>query len=269
MVPKRRNYRRKYKRMYKKRNPNLSLAVKSYVNRAIRKASENKLVNWKYSGLLGAWDAPFSAWLSSNLFQLTPNVSNLTISQGVGQANRIANHINTRKVMLKYILWPTQYDLVLNPNPRPVDIRIVIGSYKPDLVNGPTYTSFNNYFQSGNTTTAPLGNLLDMVSNINKDQFQIYSDKIVKLGYSVDNGTGGVPGTQYFSNNDYKMNIIRKINITRYVTKQFGFNDSTNTPSSGRALFIWFMYVNADTASTNANYKQANVAIDVDYTFDE
>lgn len=256
---------------YKKRRTakRVSKSVKKYVKSAIRRSSENKIVNWRYSGLLSAFNAPFSYWLTSNFFELTPNSISLSIPQGTGQGNRISNSINTRKVMLKYILWPTQYDGILNPFPRPVDIRVVIGSYKPDLVDGPLYTSFNNYFQQGNSSTGPLGNLLDMVSDINKNQFQIYSDKVVKLGYSAATGLGSVAVTQYFANNDYKMNIIRKMNITKYVAKTFGFNDSTNDPSSGRALFIWFMYVNADTTTTNADYKQANIAIDVDFTYDD
>lgn len=108
-----------------------------------------------------------------------------------------------------------------------------------------------------------------MISDVNRNQFQIFYDKVVKLGYATAEGTGNNAGQQYFANNDYKFNIMRKINITKMLAKTYGYNDSTTDPSSGRALFIWFFYANADGGAQNTNYKQANIAINVDYTFDE
>ena len=282
---KRKNYRRKAapkKRTYKRRAV-VSAAVKQYVSRSIKVASENKVVNWRYNGNLYNFNATGSQWYTYNFFQLSPNNITLPIAQNSTAQGRIGNEIKMRSGMIKFVLVPNQYDALLNPLVKPMDIRIVMGYSKQQPVTGPVYSDFTNYyFQTGSSSSGPNLNLIDCVSDINKDVFTICYDKKVKLGYSQlagalgaatfstsGVGVGGQTANQYLSNNDYKFNVIRKINITKYLSKIYKYNDNLTYPSSGKGLFIWYMISNADGSYVSPGSNQAQLFLDVDLHFED
>jgi len=273
---KRRNYRKKpatKKRVYKKRAP-VSSAVKQYVSRSIKVASENKIVNWNYFGDLYNFNASASQWYTYNFHQISPNSTNLAIAQSVAQNGRVGNQVKTVRGMLKFIISPLPYSAVSNATLYPSNIRIVIFSSKPHPVQLPPFTNFQNHlFQNGSTSQGPVSNsLLDQLSDINKDMFTVYYDKSVKLGYAGINGgagSGGSAGTQYFVNNDFKLNIMRKINVTKYLQRLYTYNDNTNNPTSGRSLYIMFLQNNADGTAQVGSQIQNKISMSMDYNFEE
>jgi len=267
---KRRNYRKKSapkKRTYKKRST-VSAAVRQYVSRSIKVASENKVVNWQYGGVLLPFNAAASGWYTSNFFQISPNISNLTVNQNTHQAGRIGNQIKTRNAVFKFILTPRPYNATTNPSPVPQMIRCVILSSKQTPVDIIPFSDFQNYmFQNGSSSIGPLSGILDMVSDFNKDLFTIYMDKKFKLGFAWNSLVQAQP--QGFNNNDYKMNIIQKINITKYLAAHYRFNDANSDPTSGKSLYVMFLQCNADGTGSSSLYIQSQIAIDVDYTYEE
>lgn len=266
----RRRYRKRTRRPRKSsRRPRVSRAVKSYVARQIHTAAENKVVNWTYSGNLYPYNASTSQWIAYNLFGLYPNASNLTCSQGVGEGGRVGNKINVRKGMLKFVITQNPYNATTNPNPMPYDIRVMIGYLKNSPVTGPGFTDFGELFQNGNSSQAPYSNIYDMIQQPNSDSWGIVYDKIVKCGPAQGYNSTFNQGYQLMPNNDYKYNVIRKINITKHLSKTYGFNDTNNNPKKGRALFVWFLYAPAIGATCSPTELPLKIFADVDLQYED
>jgi hypothetical protein len=68
-----------------------------------------------------------------------------------------------------------------------------------------------------------INNLNDILSPINLDMFTVYYDRTCKLGYSGSYSpsiqANNSSNYQYYLNNDYKLNEMKKINITKYLPK--------------------------------------------------
>lgn len=273
MNGKRRNYRKRpaTKKTLRKssRRPRVTTAVKRYVKRAIHSNIENKLLNWNYNGALLPYNAPTSSWLAYNVHALYPNSTTLSCTQGTGQSNRIGNSIKIQKGMLKFVISPKIYNATTNPFPQPYDIRVMIGYVKNSPVTGPSFTDFSELFQSGNTFNGPTTTLSDMIQQVNSNSFGILYDKVIKVGSASSTGTGGVAGWQYMANNDYKFNVVRKINITKYLTKTYQFNDTNNNPKSGRALFVWYLPSQAIGESAVSTYQPLNIYTSVDLQYED
>lgn len=265
------NYRRRYPKNRKtrksSRRPRISRAVKSYVKKTIHRMAENKVVNWTYNGNLLPFNASASQWLAYNVMGLYPNSSSLTISQGVGEGQRIGDKISIRKGMLKFVITQNTYNASTNSSPMPYDIRIMIGYNKQNPVTGPDFSAFSELFQNGNSFSAPTSNLYDMIQQPNKDSWGIVYDKVVKVGPALGYNTTFNQGFQLMPNNDYKYSCIRKINITKYLAKSYGFNDTNNNPKTGKALYVWFLYAPAVgvTASSTEQPLKIFTAVDLEY----
>lgn len=268
------NYRRRRPKMARKirkssRRPRVSRAVKSYVKRTIHGVAENKVVNWNYSGNLLPYNASTSQWLAYNVFGLYPNASNLSCTQSAGGGARVGNSISPRKGMLKFIITQNPYSVSTNPSPQPYDIRVMIGYLKNSPVTGPSFTDYGELFQYGNTVQAPFSNLYDMIQQPNSDSWGIVYDKVVKCGPAQAYNSTFNQGYQLMPNNDYKYNVIRKINITKYLSKQYRFNDTNNNPKSGRALFVWFLYAPACGVTCSATEQPLKIFVDVDLQYED
>lgn len=270
-----------YMRSYKKKSSSIkrktykkyvkrpvSLAVKKFVQRSIKVASENKVVNWSYNAELFNFNATGSQWYTYNFHQLSPNVTNLVISQGVGQGQRIGNNIKTVKAILKFAICPNPYNATSNPTVVPTNIRIIIFSSKNHPVQIPPFSQFQNHlFQAGNSSNGPLNNLMDQLNELNRDIFTIHYDKMIKVGNAWNSLVQATP--QGFNNNDYKLNVMRKINITKYLPKVYQYNDTTNNPTSGRSVYVMFIQSNAEGTPQNSIALQNKIFMDVDYHYEE
>jgi len=131
---------------------------------------------------------------------------------------------------------PRPYDVATNPSPQPLEIEVFICSMKQCSGELPTATDVANLFQLNATATAPSGQLTDLTQDVNTDVFHCYKRLKFKLGYSSSSGTGANAGNQSFNNNDFKLNIIRSLNLMKYCPKTVTYNDSAVTPTS-RCLF--------------------------------
>ena len=122
----------------------------------------------------------------------------------------------------------------------------------------PAAADFNNLFQLGSSVLAPSGNISDLISDINKDYWDIQKQWSHKVGFAGYNGTGAIASSQYFNNNDYKLNVIKRLDITKYVQKTLKFNDSNNT-TSGKNLFFFFQTLNAGGGTNGSTVLPCNI----------
>lgn len=262
--------RKRVMRKGKKRAPpraksqKVSLAVKRYVSRAIHVDQENKNMSVNYAGAFGSCIANPSMYS----YPITPYTGYLTIGQGVNQAQRIGNEIKIRKVMLRYILRPTGYNVDSNPFPAPVHVDMFLGRTKICPGDQPIAADFNALFQNGSSSAPAVGSLNDLVSATNKDYFDIKKRWSHKIGYGDYSGSGSIGSTQYFANNDFKLNVMKKLDITKHCPKTLKFNDATNTVQ-GPGLFLWYQAVNAGGGINASTVLPAHITFWIDIQYED
>lgn len=213
----------------------VSKAVKSYVSKAIHRNVENKSYQVGYSADLGSFN-------SNNLLYaqpLTPYVGGLSITQGVTQSTRIGNQIKLRKLRFNFVLSARTYNVSNNPSPQPVNLEMLICSLKSASGEMPIASDIANLYQLNASSIPPSGFIYDMTQKVNTDLFHVYKRMRFKFGYSTAGGTGVNANAQSFANNDFKLNIIRNLDLTKYAPKTITYNDNSQTPTS-RCLFVLF-----------------------------
>lgn len=192
----------------------------------------------------------FGGWLNNatlNVKTLGPSPVFMPIDQGTQQGQRCGVKIRTKKVTLKMIILPNPYNATNNVSPGPMEILVYIGRCK-NKISTPVALDFNNFYQAGNTSLAPDGSLMDAVSYVNKDYWTITRQFRFKVGTAEYGGTAGVPAQQYYSNNDYKFNAIRTVDLTKSFAATYQFNDALNDPTNSQT----YMMIEAVGANGNA-----------------
>lgn len=220
------------RRVYRTKRTVIPKAIKSYVSKTIHRNLENKSYQIQWSQQLGGF-------ANNNLlyaFPLTPYSGGLNISQGVTQSTRVGNKIRPRRLMWNMMFSPTAYNATTNSAPQPLEIEVYLCSMKKCPGELPLQTDIANFYQSNASSIAPTGSLIDFTQEVNSDMFNCHKRLRFKIGFASFNGTGLNVGIQSFNNNDFKINIHRKINIMKYCPKVVTYNDSAVSPTS-RCVF--------------------------------
>lgn len=250
------------KRVVGKRKSSVSVSVKKYVKRELHKNVENKLV-------VDSSTIDFAAYLANidlAVRAISPTPSTLAIPQGVGQGERIGSTIRTRRLILKYIIHPNPKDDATQPQPLPQDVCVWIGFLKNNRMKQPDLSDYSNFFQNGSATQAPTSTLYDMMLPENLDIFHICKKIRHKIGNSVYTDFQGIKASNYYANNDYKLNVFRTIDCTKYINKVLKFNDSSVNPDTG--LYMWMTSVNAD-GTTSYQDKVVRMSYTLRYEYED
>lgn len=225
----------KSKRAAGRKGSAVSVAVKSYVKKTLARNIENKSAQIQYSAsLYGYAGSP-----TLNQFPLTPYTGFMTISQSVLQNGRVGNEIKVKKLMYNYVLRALAQDVAINPSPQPMEVQIIFAHTRDQPALIPSVGDYQSLFQLNNTSAPPQGTLEDLCSPFNKDYWNILKVVNHKIGYATAEGSGNQPTAQYFANNDFKLNVVRRINLTKYAPKIIKFNDANNTPTT-KGVFVFF-----------------------------
>lgn len=176
-----------------------------------------------------------SASAAANFFSMTPGTGYWTISQGTGQADRIGNQVRTHKAILKFEITPSAYNATTNPVPTPCFVRIWFVKYKGLPTNVvPSSAVFNGgsttFLNVGNTDTGLTGTFQDLQLHVNTDTFTLYGYRTYKIGPSVYEGTGATPTSGNFANNDFKLCVLKTVDITKFMPAKIRWDDTTNDP---------------------------------------
>jgi len=218
-------------------------AVKAYVDKRVNQNIEDKQNDYGVIANIGNI-------YSSNTLDVTPlfyfpPAQNATIS------GRIGNQITIKKLFVRYILWPTPFDITQNPEPRPQEVMIYFGRLRANKMLQPDAQSFQRFYQQGTTASAPTGDLRDCISIVNSDLFTIFATRRHKVGtasYLGDNtvSSGGDPAQQFYVNNDFKYNVMGSIDLTKHMTKKQTFDDDSFPQVGVSQVYMWTQSINAD-----------------------
>jgi len=247
-----------------KPKPTVSLAVKKYVKKSIAVNVENKMATANYAGLFGNAQANPSLYS----YPMTPYTGYMTIGQGVVQNGRIGNSIKVKKAVLRYILRPNGYDVSNNPAPAPVVVDMFLGRNRVASGDQPLAADMNFLFQNGNLSFGPVGNLNDIISETNKDYWTIKKRWQHKIGYSAATGSGAVAANEYYANNDFKLNVIKRLDITQHYPKTLKFNDGTNQVQ-GPGLFLFYQCLSANGGTNGSTVLPCHITFWIDVQYED
>lgn len=271
------NFRRKYpKKSVRKtrkssRRCNVSKCVKSYVKKTIHRLAENKTIGSALTLPGNPTNAASSGWVTNNVYPLSPNDTTLAISQNASQSGRIANKIRIAKAVLKFVLVPRIYDAATNGFPQPIEVRMFIFSFKNQPVEGVngSINQFTGLFQNGSGSVGLSNSMADQMNAFNSDVVNVVYQQTFKLGFAAYEGTASVPAAQYYQNNDFKLNVKKTLNVTKYLSKQYGFNDSAHKPTSGKAMYVAFIPTLSTGGSIGASQQMFQIWYDFKLDFED
>jgi len=252
------------RRVVRGRKFGVSSAVKKYVKRTLHVQLENKSVQIN----AGTGFGNVLQNTTMNAYPMCPLSGFWSIGQGVGSGARIGNQIKTRRCTLSYVLRANQYDAINNPAPIPCEVQLMLGYVKNTPSFAPAAVDINQLFQNGSSSAAPVGNLRDIVSVINTDYWVIKKRWLHKIGYSVSQGTGAQVIPQYYANNDFKLNVVKKMDITKMVPATYQFNDGGISPTS-RNLFFMYQAVAASGEILPATRIPITIEYWIDYHYED
>jgi len=225
--------------------------IKSIVKKEIARNVENKQTSCYLNavGMTNIGNNTVWSNAGSGLIPISPYTSFVNVTQGTAQGQRIGNEIKTVKSVIKMVMIPRAYDGAVNPQPVPLDVQIIFFKVKGQDAGYPDLTGF---WQNGNSQTNLTGTLNDLIQVVNTDKFIYLGQKIVKLGTASYTGNGTSIPDQYFANNDYKFNQILKFDVTKYLNKNYRFNDNDAVPY-GNTTWMMINCVRANGTSTQSN----------------
>jgi len=256
------------KRVYRRKRiaPKVSKNVRSYVKKEIARQSENKVVNIEVA-------RQFGSYLDSNTMNAFPMCPYTTLfpgpTLGVNSNNRIGNQIRTRKVMLNYVITPTPYNATVNPSPQPCHIQMYLGYVKQTSGVLPTSSDFGFLYNNGSSSYAPSGTISDLVAQVNTDHFTILKSWTHKVGFASSIGaTGANLGWAGYANNDYSLNIVKKLPITQFCPRLIKMNDSLQSVS-GRSLFLFYQAIGSNGLALASGIRPVQINFWVHYEYED
>lgn len=250
----------------KRKSVTINKAVKLYVKKATAIKAENKMCATS-NNYMPIVQAGINTILSTAVYNISP-----TIVQSVGVNGRIGNKVNLKSVYLRGCLqlanlisnsgipaWPGQYL-----------IRLFVGKLK-DGIQSPSTAEMALLLRSGSSTYAFDSTVgLSLSRPVNKDYFTILSSKVYKIGISsIITGTQSVYGG--INNNDYKLNHLIKMNLTKGFKKNLVFQEGVNNNQPiNTSLFIWAGACDP-LFSANGHQQDPVVALnyDIEYQYED
>lgn len=217
----------------------VSQPFKAMVNRAIARTEEKK-ESQLYSINTPIPSTASAGWTASSI-SIAPSSTGFVIPNGTGQGNRIGNVIRTKRAVIKGILHQNIYNATTNPQPQPVEVRMLIFKDKFNPSAQPAAVALD-LFQTGSTAAGPANDLADMMLDVNLDRYQVYHDQIFKLGFANNGGLGTNTSFQSFSNNDFKINCSFSVDITKFLPKTITYNDTSPAPMNNN---LWMIFLPA------------------------
>lgn len=213
-------------------------SVKQVVKKVLARNIETKTVTLEPNTRQLAYPAAGATFNSTNVVPLGLTAAGLQVLQGVGDGQRVGNKIKIKRLTFNFVLRPRGYDVSNNARPAPNNVRIILFYDRTAPVVNPDIRS--DFFDYNNTDTGPSGDLFDMLAPINTNKYRKLAERTVKLGFSEAYGSGSDIVFQQFTNNDFKLNVMMKWDVTKYIPELVRYNDNSSTPST-RSLWAVFL----------------------------
>ena len=87
--------------------------------------------------------------------------------------------------MLRYVLRVTTYQAGVNDNPMPCHVLMFLGNYRQNRGILPSNLEVGQLYDTGSGSSAPAGDLSDLIQPINKDAWDIKKKWSHKVGPAI------------------------------------------------------------------------------------
>lgn len=188
------------------------------------------------------------------------------ISQGVSNAQRIGNRVRTQKLVVNYTITPNGYNATTNPNPQPQ--VVIIYFFKSKITPSGDVTAnqiLTQFFENGSTMTGLSGYLMDLNRKICPDTFTYLTHRVHKIGYAQNSATGAMPNYSNQANNDFKLFVTGKVNLTKYCPKIIKWDD--NNLVNNDWIFAVHQTLNVFDAPASTTIYPVSINYDTYFTY--
>lgn len=253
-------------------------AVKKIVRQVLSRTVEKKLQTYDWT-LTPLSLQSTTGNLGNNYIVLNPSNSSgnsFSISRGTSSGQMIGDKIRTKNALLKYVITQQPYNATTNPlNGKPLYFRIYFYKYKKAPQNDPQVNNIcgnginANFFELGASQDIGfVGNLTDLNQIINSDSYTYLAHRTFKLGNAVQpNTTIGVGSPIYAqSNNDFRMSVFGKLNITKFMPKICSRDDSGVWQNDYVIMMCQYVYADGTTATNVSAPLQCQFHLEFSYT---
>lgn len=243
-------------------------AVKSYVKKAIAKNVENK------TKVFHAENEPIpgsanGANVNAAILPVAAAAGYLDIAQGTGNGSRVGNRIKVKKLVFKGTLMPFRYDASVNPIPQPVRVKVWFYYDKTEPNSIPIPGTTNDFFEDNNSVATFSNNVVDLWRPVNQDKYRLLKTWEWKLGNQrYDSNGTSFAGSQYYTNNDFKMNADFSFDLTKLVPGIVTYQDNNANPTS-RGLYAMFLCYNADGSTIGSATYPVELSYLMELTYED
>lgn len=198
--------------------------------------------------------------LTGNIAVMTPSQSvyGYTIARGSGDNQMIGNRIRITSLVHDFTIYPTPYNVTTNTQCRPSIVRLYYFKVKQfpaqdqDVNYYANYTTSaaSNFFDFSSNDAGFVGGLFDITRKIAPENYTYITHRTYKVGQSVPPVTSGTSGDHIYSNNDYKMSIIGRVNLSKHVHANYTKNDANQWTKPWLFCLIQVVAGNGDIYAT-------------------
>lgn len=252
----------KKRRTYKKRS-----SMKMMVRREIARTIEDKGAQ-VYVGNLPIYSPEYPLFDSSNVIPLSPQTSGIApqILQGVGNGARIGSKIKTKRLIFSGVIKPTPYDALTNQFVVPIQLRLIVLYDRRTPYSAPAPST--NLFQLNNGNSPILNNLMDQTAPINTEYYTVLAERRFKIGIADFVGPGSVARYSGYANNDFKLNVNFRMDLTKHMVKNVIFEGNSTQPTT-RGLWAVLIPSYADGTRIPNTVIPVNMQYILDYKYED
>lgn len=186
------------------------------------------------------------------------------INLGTNVASRIGNKITMTSVKFSYAMAANSFSV--SGIAAPCMVRIVFYYDRQEPTSLPSPYTNANFFDQGSGVSQFTGTYTDMVRKFNSDRYRICKVKTFKIGNANYGGTGASGASQFFSNNDFRLNVRGTVDLTKYVIRRQKFNDNLGT-AQNRKLYGLVYVTPVNAASFSSTHRPVNMTYQTNYKF--
>lgn len=186
-----------------------------------------------------------------------------------GQGYRVGNRLQPKRVLFKYNMSENGYNATTFVTPQPCYVKFFLVKGKESPLIPPTQAQLGGvngiFFQGGGAAFGFNGTPMDIIQDVNHDDYTLLAEKTFKVGPANYSGTGSNGAFEYFQNNDFKIAEQGSWDITKYMPKVMKFDDNGNSTSPT----VWLiMQVVPAVAALSFNAAQLPITLDYQIIFE-
>lgn len=193
--------------------------------------------------------------------------------RGTDNDEIIGNRFSTKKCTIGLSIRPNGYNATTNPYLVPMNVRAYVFRSKTQPVTDLDAADFCGgsaiFFEDGNGYEGFSGNLMDLNRRITSDNFTYLGHRDFKIGQTVPSGATPSSPLYNASNNDYKLNATFNWNVTKFLHKEYEFNDDSQVNTPYTFLLFQVIPVAAGTSYTANTMTPLNVQLKIQYEYQD